>query len=64
MSSTIRIKPDEKERLQKAAVDITVTRQKITKASEILHRLIEEYLDDCVELYKAEAKAAIKAKKK
>lgn len=46
---TVRLKPAEWGKVEKAAVKLTIKRQKIVKPSDIVHRLVNDYLTDCVE---------------
>lgn len=47
---TVRIKPEDWARIEKAAVKLTIKKQRVIKPSDIVHRVVEDYLDDCVEM--------------
>lgn len=47
---TIRLRIEHYKMLEDAAVKVTIKTKEIIKPSDILHKLIEEYLDDVTEL--------------
>ena len=54
--TTVAINGERNTRLQKAALEISISKQKIFKMSEVVQYLIDNYLDDAVKDLKSQSK--------